>query len=181
MIFRKKKAKINLALVNCIRLSCAIKFHKMRVNVNSIDWICRANNGHASTTYNKICIHLLRNKLKWSQNTLLYTLYIGITICTRLFTCWLSVISGGSKCHQPEQCLQKHYRELGFPIFQNSRFNLRNKASRKSLVKITRLTHLLFSNTLLCNNLFLCCACIGPDVGWPAFVKLCRITIYLIQ
>jgi len=109
---------------------------------------------------------------------------IGITICTRLFTCWFkmpSVISGGSKCHQPEQCLQKHYRELGFPIFQNSRFNLRNKASRKSLVKITRLTHLLFSNTLLCNNLFLCCACIGPDVGWPAFVKLCRITIYLIQ
>ena len=39
-------------------------FIKMRVNVNSNDKVWRASNGHASTAYSKIGIHLLRSKLK---------------------------------------------------------------------------------------------------------------------
>ena len=37
---------------------------KIRVNVNSNDKVWRASNGHASTAYSKIGIHLLRSKLK---------------------------------------------------------------------------------------------------------------------
>jgi len=39
-------------------------FLKTRVNVNSTDWICRANNGHASTAYNVLCINTRRRVTK---------------------------------------------------------------------------------------------------------------------
>ena len=58
------KPKLTLQALSVLGDPVRKSLIKIRVNVNSIDWICPSNNGNASTAYNKIVIHLLRNKLK---------------------------------------------------------------------------------------------------------------------
>ena len=61
-------------------------FIKIRVNVNSIDLICRANNRHASTPYNKIIIIIIITIIRFVKRQNVKRLMAYICYLTNSYT-----------------------------------------------------------------------------------------------